>query len=307
MMGSGNEYSGRPRTRTPVDQPTQRQGAPECRTEGPDVLSLVRARVHVLDAVVLLAVPLALVGVFSLSTAARVDLALAYDDPTVTAAFVSHFVHLSLAHLLVNLGGYLLVVPTAYVLSLAAGRRRQFFVVFTAFVVAVPLALSALNLLFARPRLGVGFSGILMAFVGYLPVAILDVAGRHLHLPVDRLRSQWLFFVGLAIVALASGPRLYGGAIAAAAALAGVLFLLPVVDDWDETHRGNVRRALVRVGTVELVVGGVVVFVGYLFVAFPAATADEGSVVNVYSHVLGYALGYVTTYVTVLSGGLDVD
>lgn len=288
-------------------QPTTTRDDGARGSDGPHVIALVCERARPIDPLALLAVPFALVGVFALPPATRASLALAYDAPTLTAAFASHYVHLSVSHLLVNLGGYLLVVPTAYVISLAADRRRQFFVAFTAFVLAVPLALSALNLLFARPRVGVGSSGILMAFVGYLPVAILDVAGRHLHLPVDRRRSQWLFFLGLAIVALASGPSPYGGPLAAAATLAAVLFLLPVVDDWTDARPWRVRHVLVDVGALELVLCGVVVFVGYLLVAFPATTVEGGSIVDVYSHVLGYALGYVTTYVTVLAGGMDVD
>ncbi|WP_255196764.1 hypothetical protein [Halorarius litoreus] len=267
----------------------------------------VRQGVRRTDALVLLTVPLVLLAVFALPASTRQGLALAYDAPTVLSAYTSHFVHLSAGHLRVNLMGYLLVVPTAYVLSVAAGRRRQFFVVFTAFVVAFPLALSALNLVFARPRLGVGFSGILLAFVGYLPVAILGMAGQQLHAPVDRVRSQWLFFFGLALIALVSGPRLYGTAIAAAALLAGVLFLLPVVEDWGDAHHGRIRRAVGSAGTVELLLVGALVFVGYLFVAFPTEVSADGTVVNIYSHVLGYALGYVATYLAVLSGGLNVD
>lgn len=273
----------------------------------PTLLGVVSRRVRYGDLLLLAVVPLVLLVAYSLPLSTRATLALAYDDPTVLAVYGSHYVHLTRWHLLGNLAGYLLVVPTAYVLSVGANRRRQFFVVFAAFVIAVPLALSALNLLFARPRIGVGFSGILLAFVGYLPVALLGVADQRLGLPVDRLRSQWLFFLGLAIIAYVSGPQLLGAAIAAAAILASVLFLLPIVDDWNATHYDRLRHALGRAGTVELLLVGALVFVGYLFVAFPGEVTRDGALVNVYSHVLGYSLGYVTTYLAVLSGGLNVD
>jgi membrane associated rhomboid family serine protease len=290
-----------------VEPATTEGGDGESPIELPSLLDIIQHRVTRGDGALLLTVPLLLTLVFALPMSVKREYALAYDDPTLVTAYASHFVHLNLGHLLVNVGGYLLVVPTAYVLSLAADRRRQFLVVFTAFVVAFPLALSALNLLFARPRLGVGFSGIVMAFVGYLPVAIIGAARRRLYVPIDRLRSQWLFFFGLAIIALFSGPALLGGAIAAAAALAGVLFVLPVVEEWDATHHHHIQHALGRAGNVELLLVGILVFVGYLFVAFPGNTTGEGTVVNVYSHVLGFSLGYVTTYVTMLSGGLNVD
>lgn len=275
--------------------------------EGSSLGTALRQRGMYEDVVAIVLVPLFLAAVFMLPEATKASLALAYDDPTILPAYASHFVHFELDHLLVNVVGYLLVVPTAYVLSVAADRRRQFFVVFTAFIIAFPMALSALNLIFARSSIGLGFSGILMAFVGYLPVAILGVAGRRLHMPVDRRRSQWLFFVGLAVISIVSGPALYNWAIAGAAGLAGALFLIPVVEDWDESHHHRIREALGRAGHIEVLLVGLLVFIGYLFVAFPADTTGDGTVVNVYSHLLGYSLGYVTTYLMVLSGGLDVD
>ena len=290
-----------------MDEATVEGDDTEPPTELPGLLAVIQYRLTHGDGAFLLVVPLVLTLVYALPLSVKREYALAYDDPTLVTAYASHFVHLNLGHLLVNVGGYLLVVPTAYVLSVAAGRRRQFFVVFTTFVVGFPLVLSALNLMFARPRVGVGFSGVLLAFVGYLPVAILGAARRLLYVPVGRLRSQWLFFFGLAVIAFVSGPQLLGGAIAAAAALAGVLFLLPIVEDWDDAHHHRIQHALGRAGNVELLLVGVLVFVGYLFVAFPGETAEQGTVVNVYTHLLGYSLGYVTTYVTMLSGGLNVD
>lgn len=284
----------------------------EVRDDGREVPALsvaVRDRVECRDLLALLAVPAVLVTVFALPAQTRADLAFSYEQPTLLAAYASHYVHLDRSHLLVNLGGYLLVVPTAYLLSVAANRRRQFLVVFVALVVAFPLVLSALNLLFVRPRVGVGFSGIVMGFVGYLPVAIIGVATRRLHVPVDRVRSQSLFFLGLALIAFVSVPGLVGTAIAAASGLAALLFLIPVVENWDRSRHDRIRRAVGRAGNLELLLLGVVVFVGYLFVAFPedVAVSDDGTVINLYSHLLGYALGYVGTYLSLLSGALDVD
>jgi hypothetical protein len=290
-----------------VAQVNSEGGGAERSPETPGLWSVLRERTAWEDAVAIVLVPLFLAAMYTLAPETKTSLALAYEEPTLLTAYASHFVHFELDHLLVNVVGYLLVVPTAYVLSLAADRRVQFLVVFTAFVIAFPLALSALNLIFVRPRLGIGFSGILMAFVGYLPVAILGVAGRRLHIPVNRLRSQWLFFLGLAVIAFVSGPALYSWAIAGAAGLAGILFLLPIAEDWEKTNHHRLRRALGQAGHVEVLLIGLLVFVGYLFVAFPEAGTGGETIVNVYSHLLGYSLGYVTTYLTVLLGGLNVD
>lgn len=279
--------------------------------DGPDgtpgLETALRQRFMYEDWVAIALIPLFLGAVFTLPDVTKEALALAYADPTLVTAYANHFVHFEMSHLLVNVVGYLLVVPTAYVLSVIGARRRQFFVVFLAFVIGLPLALSALNLIFARPGVGLGFSGILMAFVGYLPVAILGVADQRLRIPVGRLRSQWLFFLGLGVISLVSGPPPFNWAIAGAAGLAGVLFLLPVVDDWEAADYRRLRHALSRTRNIEVLLIGLVVFVGYLFVAFPGDTTGDGTIVNIYSHLLGYSLGYVTTYLAVLSGGLNVD
>lgn len=265
-------------------------------------LAEVRERGAPLDAVALALVPLALVGAYALPPSTKRSLAFAYADPTLLAAFANHFVHLSFDHLLVNLVGYGLVVPTAYLLSVASGRRRQFFVAFATFVLAFPFALSALNLAFVRPRVGVGASGLVMAFVGYLPVALSGFAGSRLGVPVDATRSSGPFFLGLAVVAYVAAPAGYGAPLAVAAGLAGVLFLLPVVED---AATAVSRPTAGPAGYAEVAVLGAALFVGYPLVAFPESVAAGGDVVNVYSHALGFCLGYIVTYVGVLVGALE--
>lgn len=266
-----------------------------------------RDRASVWDLVVLAAVPLVLVGVFALPSGTKRQLALNYAAPTVVTAFTSHFVHLSVTHLLTNLVGYLVVVPTGYALSVASGRRRQFFVVFASFLLSFPFLLSGLNLLFPRSSLGVGISGIVLAFVGYLPFAFMSFVGRQLDGAVGARHSPWLFFFGLGLVAFIAAPNVYGLGLAAAATLAGVRYLLPVVDAVDRTQLSSWRATLSVGGYAELAVLGGVVFLAYPFVAFPGNLTVSGGVLNVYTHALGFCLGYITTYVAELTGLLDVD
>lgn len=258
-----------------------------------------------LDVILLMLVPALLVGVYTLPMATKRALALEYTAPTVVTAFASHFVHFSAWHLLVNLAGYALVVSTAYVLSRASGRRRQFWVVYVVFVLAFPFALSGLNLLFVRPRVGVGFSGVVMAFVGYLPVALLGFVGSRLDGSLGRLRSEWLFFFGLAVVAYVAAPAPYGVGLAAASSLAGVLFLLAALGErpWRRTSTDDITAA----GDAEVTVLGLTVFLGYPLVAFPADPVIGDAVLNVYTHALGFCLGYLATYAAVLCGCLNVD
>lgn len=277
------------------------------RSTGPGLWPAVRERAAWRDLALLAVVPGVLLVVYSLPRATKWTLALDYAEPTLLAAYGSHFVHFSQWHLLVNLLGYLLVATTGYVLSLAGGRRRQFLVVFTAFVLAFPVALSGLTLPVPGAGAAVGFSGVVMAFVGYLPVVLLDFADHRLDAPVDRRRSHWLFFLGLAVVAYVAAPGLYGPALAAAALLACLLFFLPVFERFDRGQWAEFRGTLASGGNAELTVFGAAVFLAYPFVAFPPDVTVGGGVLNVYAHALGFSLGYIVTYVTVLVGGLNVD
>lgn len=265
----------------------------------------IRQRAVWWDVLLLAVVPVALLAGYALPPAIKWTLAFDYTEPTLLAAYASYFVHFSQSHLLGNLLGYLLVVPTAYVLSVASDQRHQFLVVFTVFLLAFPFALSGLNLAIPRSHTAVGFSAIIMAFVGYLPIGLLGVTEQRFSAPLTQRQSHWVFFFGLALVGYLGAPGVLGRALAAAAVLAGVLFLLPVLEEFDQPRWAGIRAMLAREGDAELLLLGGVVFVAYPFVAFPSDATVSGGLVNLYAHALGFCLGYITTYVTVLVGGFD--
>lgn len=296
IVGEPTERAAESR-RSPAGRFVRKAGSP---------VAVLRGRTRLLDLLVLSAVPVALLVVFALPVAQRRALALDYGAPTLLAAYANHFVHLSTTHLLANLVGYVVVVSAAYLLSVASGRRRQFLVVFAGFVLGLPFALSGLNFAFARSSLAVGFSGINMALVGYLAFALGDYIGAWLDLPVDRRRSRWLFFLGLALVALLSAPTAFGVPLAVAAALSAILCLVPVLEDLREAPRSGASAAG-RAGTLEIGGLGLAVFGIFPFAAFPGNASVAAGTVNLYSHLLGFCLGYVATYVTLLAGGLEVD
>lgn len=254
--------------------------------------------VRLVDVACILAVPALLLAVFAMPLAARRTYVFSYTDPTVLTAFTAPYVHLELPHLLANLGVYLFVVPAVYLLSVLGGHRSRFFVAFMTFVVAFPPVLSCLNLAVARPAVGYGFSGVVMAFFGFLPVALAGHVDRRFELASELDLAGVLFFASLVLVAFLSpaSPVTYG--LAAAAAL-GVLLYGASMFERDPRFVSNVRAAAQSPGHFELSVGATVAFVAFPFVAFPAAPDAGGAIVNVYVHFLGYALGFIATYATV--------
>ncbi|QLG27742.1 hypothetical protein HUG10_09330 [Halorarum halophilum] len=233
----------------------------------------LRSECRVGDLLLVAAVPLALLAVYALPEATRRSLVFAYEEPTLLTAYASHSVHLGPEHLLVNLASYLLLVPTAYALAVLGGRRTRFRIGFIAVLVAVPFSLSWLNLLFVRPRVGFGFSGVAMGCLGLLALELFNYGRTSLSLPLSWDDAAMLFFVELALISLAVAPR-----TATTLAVAGVSAVIAVAYGWhllrtiDRDAGSEVGTRLGRLrepGFAELAVVGVVLVVAFPFVAFP--------------------------------------
>ncbi|MBO4248787.1 hypothetical protein IL252_13265 [Halomicrobium sp. IBSBa] len=265
---------------------------------------------HPTDIAVLFSVPILLGLVFLLPLSTRQSLVFEYTDPTLLTAATAPFVHLSTSHLAVNVVGYFLVVPVAYLLSVASGRRSRFFAAFFTFVLVFPVLLSYLNLAVVRPAAGTGFSGVTMAFVGYLPLALADFLEAHADVGPSETVAPTLFFLGIALVAGLSVQSvqqdratvwLGTAGLILTAILAALLYWLSAPDRVTDVVR-KLRGISYRPGNAELLGFSGVVFVSFFFVAFPPTTATGATVVNVYVHLLGYALGFIATYTTVEVG-----
>lgn len=275
--------------------------------------SLVRA----LECAGLAVVPALLLAVYALPAGLRRSLVFDYGNPTALTAVVAPFVHLDVGHLLVNVVGYAVVVPVAYALAVASGRRREFWVVFVTFVVAFPPILSLSNLAVPRVAYGVGYSGVVLAFVGYLPIGIGDHLESAFDIGPRATVAPATFFVGLALVAglclralapSAGVAALGTGGIALASLLCAVLFGRAVSRDTGHSPTAaglddgraslDEKPAGLGQGRAGLLVVAGVVLLGMQFVAFPADPVVPAGTVNLYVHLLGYALGFTVVYAT---------
>jgi len=276
-------------------------GAGEGASDAPPASELgfraaVAANGRRVDAALLASVPVALVGVFALVPAAvREGFVLDYRAPTAVDMYASHFVHFGRAHLAANLAAYALGALPSYWYFAAAGRRGDFLSAFGAVLAVFPYALSGLNAVFVRPSVGYGFSGLAMAFLGLLPVALAVFVRERLLPGVSLDHAPVLFFAGAGTVALLAVPAsrvaLLGVAVAAVGVAAYGWSL------WRAVDAGRLRAALGRAGDAELAAAGVVVVLAAPFVAFPRGDAAGGGyVLNVYSHLLGFCLGFIAPY-----------
>ncbi|MFW6435622.1 MAG: hypothetical protein ACOCY1_04505, partial [Halovenus sp.] len=208
--------------------------------------------------------------------------------------------------------------PALYALCLTADRGRQFRVVFLALLVSAPPLLSYLNLTIVRSGVTFGFSGVLMAYFGYLPLALAEHAQSRLGLGRSTVVAPLLFFAGLALVTIQLLRAVLANPVTVAvngvpasvtwvlvATLAEVVVLLVLVLVFYSTSmtggpahlRTSLRRAFDRKGHFELAVVALVLFVTIPFLTFPADPIAGGRVFNLYVHFVGYALGFIATYV----------
>lgn len=257
----------------------------------------LRAGTHPADPLGLAAVPAVLVAVYLLPTPIKWGLVFDYARPTALSAYAAHFVHFDPAHLFVNLGSYLLLAPTAYALAVLADERARFWVVFVTLVTVLPLALSALNLALVRPRVGYGFSGLSMGLLAAAGLSAVEYTATRLSAGwCSRGDAPLVFFAETALMALAVRP--HTTATLTVAAVAGVVAAGYAVAVGRRLLAADprFRPAAGRPGFTELAVVAVVTLVGFPGVAFPADPAGDGSVLNLYTHLLGFAVTFVAAY-----------
>ncbi|MFW6018531.1 MAG: hypothetical protein ACOCPX_06885 [Halapricum sp.] len=270
----------------------------------------------VADALLIAVVPVVLVGVYALPVATREALVFRYADPTLRTAFAAPFVHLDVSHLLFNLTAYGLIVGTIYVLSAASGRRDEFRVVFVSLLLVGPPVLSYLNLTIVRLGVTYGFSGVLMAFYGYLPLSIAGYLDSRLRLGQLRTLAPLFFFIGLVLVTTQTLRAVLDHPVTVAvdgvptsvtwvlvATLAGLLVVLVLVvtlyvlsaADGDPIGY-QLRNAVKQSGDFEFAIWALVLLLAVPFATFPSDPVSGTRVFNLYVHLLGYALGFIASY-----------
>jgi len=258
------------------------------------------------DVVLVLAFPL-LIGLgYSLPLGTRESLVFNYASPTLLAAFVSAFIHFEFGHLITNVGLYVLVVPVLYILSALSGRQQQFRAfVFTALLVFPP-ALSYLNLAIARPSVTFGASGVIMGFVGYLPLALSGYLDANFDIGPVSVFAPALFFASLGPISVLSlqsvllqNPTVLLGTagLVIATVLTTALYVLTVYEQTNDAQT-KLRFAMQATGYTDLILLTVLLLFLVPIIAFPANPQVDNGVLNLYEHFLGYALGFMTPYIT---------
>jgi hypothetical protein len=284
-------------------------GFTRMRPSGPvSFWTVLRRRVVATDLLALVAIPVLLVGVFLLPEGVRTAFVFDYTDPSLVSAYAAHAVHLRVDHLVANLVGYGLLAGTCYLLAALAGRRRLFWVATVSYLVAFPPVLSSLNLAVPRNAVSYGFSGLNLAFLGLLPVLLTAYAGRRLHPSITTRHAPLLFLTGTALIPLVGLPSSPVSWALAAASLFGAVGYAVAVAGRSLTRRRLttlLTETALDAGWLDLAVASLVLFVGYLVVAFPTDLSPGTVVPNLYVHLLAFCLAFLVPFVLLASGLVD--
>jgi len=225
------------------------------------------------------------------------------DSPrTLLTAFTANYVHFGIRHLFDNLLNYWVTLFAIYPLVAIAGWGRRFRLSMAAYLFAVPLGIAIVTLAVLNPsteQFVVGFSGIVAALLGFLPVVLAAAANEQTEGAIDPtwavvpvLFSVALVFVVPSVPYFQPRPTLAAGVGVTGVAVAGVLWA------GTPTHRlRQYSRQLTPDVRLAFLIGSTVFVFG---VAGAFVFVHPGT--NVWGHLAGYLVGFGIPYVWFVVG-----
>ena len=220
-----------------------------------------------------------------------------FESPrTLSTAFTANFVHASGRHLFDNLLNFWVTLFGIYPLVSIADWHREFrlsagvYLLVGPFVIAW-LTLQTLGVLTDQPS--VGFSGIVAAFLGFLPVVLAAAASEVTDGEVDTEWAAVPFLLSLAVVLLTPSvsyfpirPMLAFALVVCGLTISGVLWQVDPprrLAYYNGQLDPDVRLALL-IGSTVFVFG----IAGALLFVRPGT--------NVWGHLAGYLVGFTVPY-----------
>lgn len=253
------------------------------------MLAEIKRRARVIDLFLIWVLPYVLVFLQTLPAETRLAFAFDLRNPTVVTAYTSSYLHFDWQHLLGNLVAYLLVVPTAYLLSVLSNRRRHFFAVFGTVLVVGPFVVAAAHLPLSAAAITMGFSGLAMALYGYASLIFVGFLSTRLTTGLHLDYAPLVFFSQIAAIAFVVAPltRTVQAIVVVSLGTVGV-YVLNLVRTG--RLRGGIIERRQRVGYDEIAVVSLLVISFLLAVGFGGET-------NQFAHFVGYAFGFVLSYI----------
>lgn len=222
-----------------------------------------------------------------------------FESPrTLSTAFTANYIHASSRHLFDNVLNFWVTLFAIYPLVSIAGWHREFRLSAVVYLLVGPfviawLTLQTLGVVTDQPS--VGFSGIVAAFLGFLPVVLAAAASEVTDGEVDTEWAAVPFLLSLSVVFAVPSvsyfpvqPMLAFALVVCGLTIAGVLWQLDPprrLNQYNRTLEPDVRLAFL-IGSTVFVFGiaGALLFVR--------------SGTNVWGHLAGYLVGFTVPYLS---------
>ena len=219
------------------------------------------------------------------------------SERTALTAFTANYAHVHARHLFDNIINFWVTLFAIYPLVAIAGWSRRFRLSLLSYLFVVPFGIAAVTLAVLEPnpwQVAVGFSGVVAALLGLLPVvgaaalcAETDGVISPVWAVVPFCGSLGLVFLAPSITAEPIGMLVGVGWLLAASVIGGLCW-------WADRplDHGDTRDRLPDDHRLAFLIGATV-FVFGVFGAF----VFVGSATNVWGHLAGYVAGFVIPYV----------
>jgi len=220
-----------------------------------------------------------------------------WSSPTTfLTAFTANYAHIGSRHLIDNLLNFWLTLFAIYPLVAIAGWNRKFRLSMLAYFSLVPfviawVTLGALGPLTSQPA--AGFSGIVSAFLGFLPVVLFAAAAR---LTDGQIHPAWASvpFFGSLAVAFGIPTGTYFPANLPVALASGLIAVFLAGVFWQSQSLlslARTNRQLAPDHRLALLIGSTVFVFG---IAGALVFVQPGT--NVWGHLAGYIAGFLVPY-----------
>jgi len=247
-------------------------------------------------------IPFILSLLFLLPTSTKDQLILHKDSPQIYTLFTNHFIHKEADHFFNNIASYTVLIMPIYLLNLQAGQRRKFYLMMLSSFTLLPFLLSFLDLLIPA-RESLGFSGIVAAFVGFLPYSLSSYLKKSYDWKVrisTVLTLVLLFSFGVIAVRL----LYYGFTISKLMLLAVVWglvfakFIIALRGASLKVYLSPLKQMFKRYGltAIILLVILITIYLERLLGLFPEEIVVGSSIIGIHTHYAGFVFGFLISY-----------
>jgi membrane associated rhomboid family serine protease len=232
----------------------------------------------------------------------RLAFALDYTNPALMTVYTAHFVHVHWVHLLSNIGAYLVIVPTAYVLSILTQRRRHFLWNFVLIFGLGPFVISGVLLFVNSHGIVLGFSGLVLAFYGYTSLIVVGYVASRLTTALHLDHAPLIFFTQIAVIMFiipeSTAHRSF--------AIGGSILFVAFYFVWTMWSLLNASKSLFNpershAGYIEFAVFAFLIGNFFLFQSFSGGQSGETGVA-ISGHIVGFVGGFILGYVLLRTG-----